>query len=138
MVLEVTGPSRSRSQCAPLGEVPPFGFSEREEPRPFEARVCHRGQYRPVAFQSTFGRDARGHLTPRPLCDRGVPSVPGGEQAAQDPACATFRGVGPGVGSSARGALREGSGRAVLGDTTCSNFLQKRTNVYTWEHSVYT
>ena len=27
----------------PLGEVPPFGFSEREEPRPFEVRVCHLG-----------------------------------------------------------------------------------------------
>ena len=77
MVREVPGPSRDRSQCAPLGEVPPFGFSEREEPRPFEARVCHRGQYRPVAFQSTSGRDAHGHLTPRPLCDRGVPSAPG-------------------------------------------------------------
>ena len=66
-----------RSQCAPSGEVPPFGFSEREEPRSFQARVCHRGQYRPVAFPSTSGRDARGHLTPRPLCDRGVPSAPG-------------------------------------------------------------
>ena len=77
MVREVPGPSRGRSQCAPVGEVPPFGFSECEEPRPFEPRVCHRGQYRPVAFQSTSGRDARGHLTQRPLCDRGVPSAPG-------------------------------------------------------------
>ena len=41
-----------RSQFAPLGEVPPFGFSEREEPRSFQARVCHRGQYRPVPFPS--------------------------------------------------------------------------------------
>ena len=28
-----------------------------------------------MAFQSTSGPDARGHLTPRPLCDRGVPSA---------------------------------------------------------------
>ena len=99
MVREVPGPSRGRSQCAPLGEVSPFGFSEREEPRPLEASVCHRGQYRPVAFQSTSGWDARGHLTPRPLCDR--PKRTGGEQAARDPACATLRGFGPGVGASA-------------------------------------
>ena len=54
----------------------PFGFSEREEPISFQARVCHREQHRRVAFPSTSGRDARGHLTPRPLCDRGVPSAP--------------------------------------------------------------
>ena len=49
-----------------------------------------------------------------------------GEQAARDPACATLRGVGPGVGASARRALREGSGRAVLGDTTCSDPSAKK------------
>ena len=75
-VREVPG-TTDRSQCAPLGEVPPCGFSEREEPRSFQARVCHLGQYNPVAFPSTSGRDARRHLTPRPLCDRGVPSAPG-------------------------------------------------------------
>ena len=33
--------------------------------------------HRPVAFQSTSGRVARGRLTPRPQCDRGVPGTPG-------------------------------------------------------------
>ena len=32
----------------------------------FKARVRHWEQHRPVAFQGTSGRDARGRLTPRP------------------------------------------------------------------------
>ena len=92
-----------------------IGFSEREEPRPFEASVCHRGQHRPVAFQSTSGRDARGHLTPRPLCDRGVPSAPGESKR-----------LGRGVAEQHSATRR------------AATLPQKKTNVYTWVHSVYT
>ena len=79
----------SRSQCAPLWEVPPFGFSEREEPRPFEAGVCHREQYRPEHLWPgrTWTPDTTS--TVRPRC----PKRTGGEQVARDPACATLRGL---------------------------------------------
>ena len=56
----------STSQCAPLGEVRPGGFSEHEEPRSSQASVPSGGRY-PLG---TPGPSARGHLAPRPRCDR--------------------------------------------------------------------
>ena len=126
MVREVPGTSRSRSQSAPLGEVPPFGFAVREEPRPFEARVCHRRQYRPVAFQSTSGWDARGHLTPRPLCDRGVPSAAGESKRVGIPRVRRSGGLVQALGRLHVVPSGKGSGRAVLGDTTCSDPSTKK------------
>ena len=83
--------------------------------RKTEARVCHRKQYCPVAFPSTSGRDARGHQTPRPQRDRGVPGAPG-ESRLLGILCARSQ-SGPDGGASTSRALREGVDRDVLGLT---------------------
>ena len=68
-----------------------------------------------MAFPSTSGRDARGHRTPRPQRDRGVPGAPG-ESRLLGILCARSQ-SGPDGGASASRALRKGVDRDVLGLT---------------------
>ena len=89
------------SQSVPSGAVPPGGVSEHLWPG------------------RTWTPDTTS--TVRPRC----PKRTGGEQAARDPACATLRGVGPGVGVPlGMGWPEQYSAR----HTTCSDPSAKKGN----------
>ena len=102
-----------RSQCAPSGGEP-GGFSEREEPRSFEARVCHQGAAPPggVSEHLWQGRTRTPDTTPavRPRCPRHT----GGELVLGIP-CVQRQGGWSSGGASARRTLRERVVRAALG-----------------------
>ena len=120
------------------GKYRPVAIQSAKSRGRFEAGVCHRGQHRPVAFQSTSGRDARAHLTPRPLCDRGVPSAPGESKRLGIPRVRRSVGLVQALGRLRVVPLGKGVAEQYSATRRAATPSQKKDKRVHLGHSVYT
>ena len=105
------GPARGPKPVRAIGEAPPCGFSEREEPRSFEARVCLRCGVSEHLWQGrTWTPDTTSAVRPR--CPRHT-----GEHVTRDPVCATPRGLVQAVGRLPVVPLERGGPSCTRPDT---------------------